>query len=506
MKSSNYQLLLLCSVGLAVSAQAQITSKPAQLEEILVTAQKRSQNLTDVPISISALSAESIENSGAKRLSDLTNLVPNVNISQTTDLNARVTIRGVGAQSRNIGFDTRVGVYLDGVYLGQSPALNQELGDLQQIEILRGPQGTLFGKNTVAGAINLITAAPSTEEFFGSATASAGNYELQQLKANINVPVNDNLAVSLSANDMERDGPTKNIYNGVYVGDRNVTNYRAQILWQATDAITARLAVDGLDSDQTSLGREPASDVLGLNKDITAPGRHTINMNRGQEEQREVTGGALTLDFDLVNDYSLKSISSYRETDFFTSFDLDFGPYDYSYVDYGDNYEQTTQEFQLISPEFDGFNYVVGLYYFQQDSATSRDVVLASEADQFIPILVPGERVTSAGTVETESFAMFANGSYKLSDQTQLTLGFRWSTEEKTVDWALDGRAASFFVGTGAVIDNRRDTDFSPSMALNYFVDEDITLYARIAQGYKSGGYNLDFNSQDTIDDSIEFD
>jgi iron complex outermembrane recepter protein len=497
------------AIALAIGAPAiaqNLNIQTPMLEEVIVTAQKRSQNLTDVPIAISAISAKALEDSGAKRLSDLTNLVPNVNISQSSELNSRVTIRGVGAQSRNIGFDTRVGVYLDGVYLGQSPALNQELGDLERVEVLRGPQGTLFGKNTVAGAINLITSAPSTDEMYGAATASFGNYDLQQVKGNLNIPLGDSVAMSIAANDMSRDGVTKNLYDGEYFGDRNVTNYRVQLLADVGDRLSARVAIDGMDSEQSQMGREALTDMLGLFPDTFAPERHEVDHNRPQDEEREIDGYALTLDYDMAQDFTLRSITSYRETNFFSTFDLDFGPYDYTYVDYSDEYEQTTQEFQLISPEYDRFNYVVGLYYYTQDAFTSRSVELASEVQDFLPILVPGEAVTSVGTVDTESWALFANGSVSLSDFWELTLGFRWSTEEKEVDWDLDGQAASFFVGTGTAQDTRRDTEFSPAVALNYFLNDATTLYGRVSTGYKSGGYNLDFNSQDTVDTGVEFD
>jgi iron complex outermembrane recepter protein len=500
------QTAMAVALGTSVPALSQSQPQPGMLEEVIVTAQKRSQSLTDVPIAISAITSQALENTGAKRLSDLTNLVPNVNISQTSELGSQVTIRGVGASSRNIGFDTRVGVYLDGVYLGQSPALNQELGDLEQIEVLRGPQGTLFGKNTVAGAINLITSAPSTEELYGNATASTGNYDLAQYKGLVNVPLGENYAMSLAANTMERDGATKNLYNGEYLGNRDVTNYRLQLLGDITDQLTARIAIDDLDSEQSQAGREPLTDILGSGPDTYSPGRHITNVNTEQVEVREVEGYSLALDYELPSEHTLRSISAYRETDFFTTFDLDFQPFDYAYINYIDNYEQTTQEFQLISPEYDRYNYVVGLYYYKQDSFTSRMVELGSEVDQFIPILTPGESIDSIGSVDTESYALFVNGSYDLTEAWQLTLGFRWSTEEKLVDWALDGQAASFFVGTGSLQDARRDTDFSPAAAINYFLDDNTTLYARAATGYKSGGYNLDYNSQDTLDGGIEFD
>ena len=152
------RLLICAAISSALLSTATIAQEADDLaiEEILVTAQKRSESLQEVPIAISVFSADSIDQTGVQELRDLTEYIPNVTITQGTDFGAQINIRGVGANSRNIGFDSRVGVYLDGVYLGQGPALNQDLVDLEQIEVLRGPQGTLFGKNTVAGAVNMI--------------------------------------------------------------------------------------------------------------------------------------------------------------------------------------------------------------------------------------------------------------------------------------------------------------------------------------------------------------
>ena len=166
----------------ALPASAQNAAVPgtppaSAFEEIVVTAQKRAQKISEVPIAISAFSQENIEQTGITQLREVADFIPNLQISRGTDFTSSITIRGVGANSRNIGFDTRVGVYLDGVYLGQSPAINQELVDLERMEVLRGPQGTLFGKNTVAGAISLVSRKP-TDELEGRFSAALGNLEL----------------------------------------------------------------------------------------------------------------------------------------------------------------------------------------------------------------------------------------------------------------------------------------------------------------------------------------
>jgi len=169
-------MAMLASTG-AASAQSQDDGQEDAvhvLQEVVVTATRRAEKLSEVPISMSVIGAGDIEQTSVRELSELTGTIPNVSISGHNDFRSVITIRGVGSASRNIGFDSRVGVYVDGVYMGQSPAVNQELLDLERVEVLRGPQGMLFGKNTVAGAISLVTKKP-TDEFSGKLSASLGN-------------------------------------------------------------------------------------------------------------------------------------------------------------------------------------------------------------------------------------------------------------------------------------------------------------------------------------------
>jgi iron complex outermembrane receptor protein len=190
---------------------------PAQeglvIEEIVVTAQKRTERLRDVPLSISVFRDDTIEQTGVRELKDIADYIPNLEISEGNDFRSTVTIRGVGAQSRNIGFDSRVGVYVDGVYVGQSPAINQELLNLERVEVLRGPQGSLFGKNTVAGAINLVTKKPD-DELHGRVTGDIGNLNYSEIKALLNVPFSDTVSGAFSVSKTDRDGYVPNILTG----------------------------------------------------------------------------------------------------------------------------------------------------------------------------------------------------------------------------------------------------------------------------------------------------
>ena len=204
------------------------------IEEIVVTAQKRTERLRDVPVSISVFNDNAIDQTGIRELKDVGAYIPNVQISEGNDFRSTVTIRGVGASSRNIGFDSRVGVYVDGVYVGQSPAINQELLNLERVEVLRGPQGTLFGKNTVAGAINLVTKKPD-DDFHGSISVDVGNLNYRELKGLVNIPISDKAAASFTVSKTDRDGYVKNIITGSDLNERDVLAYRAQLRFDATD-------------------------------------------------------------------------------------------------------------------------------------------------------------------------------------------------------------------------------------------------------------------------------
>jgi iron complex outermembrane receptor protein len=487
------------------------------LEEVVVTATKREESLTEVPISIAVFGAESMRQTGVRQLKEVAEFIPNVQISSGNDFNSTVSIRGVGSRSRNIGFDARVGVYLDGVYLGQSPALNQELLELERVEVLRGPQGTLFGKNTVAGAINLISKKPQ-DELFGSAGVEIGNFNSRQYSGSINIPLSDNVYFKVSANQQERDGYITNLLNGDELDEQDAFSARAQLRVLFSDTFEANLSVDTLQSDRFTNISEPVSDVLGIFLNSDSPEKYEVSLDVSPTEDRDISGAALTLDWDIGNDYAIKSITGYRDTEINIFSDTDRSALDVVLIDYTDSYETLSQELQLISPEGD-FQYVAGLYYYDQDAFTSRLPAVGLHAAPLFgaalglpPALAgflfsPGVLAT-IGDLKTTSYAAFFNSSYRFSDDWRLDFGFRYSEEDKEVDWSVDSRgvAPGFAIGNGTVVDKRTDTDFSPMVSLNYSLGDSMNLYAKYSSGYKSGGYNLDFITQNQFDAGIEFD
>ncbi len=531
------------------------------IEEILVTAQKRSESLSEVPIAISVFSSDSIDQTGVQELRDLTEYIPNVTITQGTDFGAQINIRGVGANSRNIGFDSRVGVYLDGVYLGQGPSLNQDLVDLDHIEVLRGPQGTLFGKNTVAGAISMISTKPS-DEFEGSVTANVFNMDGLELKGMVNIPLGDMVSARISYSDRSRDGYIKNVYDPSHVPqtfyfphpvagiiptplplaepfcsgilgapvtppglcravgpdeDPNTTkllnnvdtqSYRAQLRITPNDKLDINIAVDGLESDRAMINSEPFTDTFGSTVDRFAPERNQVSYSEDSFETRDIFGANLNIDYALDNGYNFRSITAYRDTEMVHYHDTDTSAIDFLFIDYADAYEQTTQELQWISPDDTRFKYVAGFYYYNQDSTTIRDAQTGNAGWLFGAF--KGGGAFNHGDVETDSYAFFLNGSYDFNDAWRLGFGFRYSDETKDVVYHLDGtRSGAFGIGStppGGYVDSQSYENFAPLLTLSYAMGDNTNIYAKYSTGFKSGGYNLDYVTQADLDFGITFD
>jgi len=475
-----------------------------ELDEIIVTAQRRGQRLIDVPASVAAVDEGAMRDLSVRQVSDLANHVPNLAIDATTSLNSAVYIRGVGANSRNIGFDTRVGVYLDGVYLGQSPALNQELLDLERVEVLRGPQGALFGKNTVAGAINLISRQPEfgREIQLGLRT---GNYDNREATARFNLPLSDTVAARLSFNRGKRDGFTTNLFDGSTVGDRDVGSWRGQLRWDAGERLRLNLSADGLHAREAGEYGNAFTDTFGsaLSEGYLRP--RTVDLNHRNRDQRDVVGAALDASYRLDGGGTFKSISAWRSTRFFSTNDLDYSPLDFLSIDFDDEYEQATQEFQWLSGEGGRLEYVAGVYLYRQDSQSRRTARLGALA----PLLgvEPGTTLPTDGDLRTRNAAVYGNVEYRLAERVKLGAGLRWSWEDKRAGYVIDGSTIpALGLATGSFRDSRSDRDISPTLALSYEFTPNLVGFLRHAHGYKSGGYNLDFVGANAFPDGLEFD
>ena len=533
----SYFTFLFTVMGLSLTDVALAAEdEELMIEEVIVTAQKRTQNLKDVPISIAAMTTETIKQTGIRELSEIAEYIPNLEISNR---GGTITIRGVGSSSRNIGFDSRVSVYVDGVYTGVSPAANQDILDLERIEVLRGPQGTLFGKNSVAGAISLVTKKPA-EEFDADVTLSLGNFDYRRVTAILDLPLSEKVFAKLAVNDRTRDGYVTNLPTGHDLGNQNSTSYRAQLRALLTDNLEMNLSLDRFEENNNFYGSRIIGTQAGLFEPNIEP--FTANNNFVPQGKRVLDGAALNFDWTLANDFTLKSISGYRNTLSDGQSDLD-GGYKYAQgsldflfgitseteTDFRDEYKQLSQEFQLISPNDRDLQYVAGLYFYDQEGTTSRgapghnDPAHPFYAGGLLPF--PGDTfdvLRTTGVVDTRMYAAYINGTYKFTDKLTLGLGGRYSEETKDVDWlsVIDATQGRDLLGIGLtlggsifgfpvdsrLIDSRTDTYFAPELSLSYTINEHMNAYYRVATGYKSGGYNLDFITQKAFDAGLEFD
>jgi len=554
MKLNNKKLLLPLAISIALSG-GYVIADEADDNVVTVTAQKRVERIEEVPISMSVFPQEEIDQTGIQELRELAGQIPNLTISQGTDFGAKILIRGVGSNTRNIAFDSRVGVYLDGVYLGQGPALNQDLVDLEQVEVLRGPQGSLFGKNTIAGAISLVSQKPH-EELEGKVTVNLANYNGRELKGSVNIPFSETVFGKFAFSSRERDGYITNTFDramvptamnvmhpvyGLLVGlplcnqlggsdpagcvagpvgantdpdtskkfnNQDTQSYRAQLRIQPNDDLDINIAIDGLSSDRIPMLAIPQTETFGEGLDYVSPDPYEVAYSHNGDETREIFGANMTIDYDMDNGYSFRSITSYRETELVYFSDTDASVIDFLTVTYADDYEQTTQEFQLISPEDKAFMYVVGAYFYNQDAFADHDAT-AGNAGFFFGI-GPGGGAFYEADVDTSSAAIFMSGSYQIDEKWKLGFGFRYSEETKDLDWTLQGAlSGAFAIGStaaGGMQDSRTDSQFSPTLSINYALDDNSQVYAKYSTGFKSGGYNLDYIVQTDLDAGIDFD
>ena len=499
-------------------------------DTVVVTAQKREERLLDVPISLTALSDEQLEETGVRELKEVGEYVPNLQISAGNNFETTVTIRGVGAQSRNIGFDGRVGIYLDGVFLGQSQSLNQELLDLERVEVLRGPQGTLFGKNTVAGAVNIVTKKPG-DEFEGEIGVDVGNLGYREIKGFVNVPLSDSVAAKVSVSRALRDGYVDNTFTGKDLINTDSWAYRGQLRIRPNDKWDINASIDGLIADERTLGGIPVTDPLGIFPVPFVLDQVALSIDPTVE--RDLIGGALEASYTFDNDYTLKSITGYRSSENRFVNPIDYSALDILTVDYTDTFDQFSEELQIISPDHGAFSYVAGLYYFNLDAKTNREVIVGNDFvdgivgtlynigafDAFLPpapalsnqqvsVLlgnmdpIEGLKLFSNGDVTTENTALYFNGTYDLTDKMTLGIGARYSQVEKEGSWFLDGRNSGMFPIGSTGPDKQNPTPeifslsedfFSPALSLSYALGDDVNIYGKFASGFKSGGFNLDF-------------
>ena len=537
--------VLSLAIAIALSQQAVVAEEESKDNKddnvVTIVSQKRVQDEVTVPISVSSIGAEELQFNGANDLNDLSNLAPNFSTNSQEGYQAAIYMRGVGTWSRNIGFDTRVGVYLDGVYLGQSSALNQAMMNLDAAEIVRGPQGTLFGKNTVAGAVNLISKKPSTEGFEGRFGVEFGNFNMLQFSTDLNIPLGDGTAMQISAQDDSVDGQYYNLFNGNELGGRDTTSGRLQITHDFSDKLNMYLSYDESTSEGSWVQGEALSDTFGqfpvesdpllalaagpLVGQIAEP--YVVLTNVDSANGYDNKGANVTLEYTTDDNAIIRSITAKRESENLYINDTDYSPFSFLKIQFDDRYKTTTQEFQYISEDNDEFEYLFGIYYYDQEGKTERDAIPGNDIALLntafglpcigtVDILNPlsycleGDKtVFNRGVVDVVSWAGYTNMSYAIGEDTHLDFGLRFTSEEKKAFYQLgteDGgvNGIIFGVANGQVVDKFSDDFVSHNIGIRTVVD-DTNYYAKWSTGFKSGGYNLDFIDQFALNEKARF-
>lgn len=488
----------------AFAQEAPQASSGSRGDVITVTARRREETLQDVPIAVSAFRGEALLlEQGAQDIGGLQGQVPNLNIVQGRGSNssANIFIRGIGQPDALATFDPGVGVYVDDVYISRIRGALFDVYDLGRIEVLRGPQGTLYGKNTIGGAIRLVSQAPGDEPEF-SASASFGSYNQRDFRLRAAVPlVEDELSASISVYRGLRDGFVQDPVRGLEYNDKDTFAIRGTLFANPIEGLSITFNVDHT-SEQPGLtvGNAEAPlfsvDLLGGIAILRLPEtgefdfQSTTTNGFPNSQELDHTGTGLTVEYDLSPSLVVKSITGIRALTYDDYIDIDATELELGDVFVGVDQDQFSQEFQLLYDDGGAFNAVFGLFYLNENIASEQ----IAFADDFLTLggAPLAFRRDIFDDLNLHSYAAFAHGEYALSPSLNLSAGLRYTYEQKSYQ---RGTTTTFDPVGFYFADTESWDDFSPSITLDWQASEDVMVYGRVARGFKSGGFNGRANS-----------
>lgn len=532
------------------------TEQPEGLGEIIVTARKRSENLQSTPIAITAVGAQDLEVRGAVDLTTVNNIAPNVSIRNGGGVSGAgftpvINIRGIGQSDFTINTDPGVGIYLDGVYLGRSVGSVLDLADAERVEVLRGPQGTLFGRNTIGGAVSLVSKAPSPDGAALTASAAAGSRQFVSLQAAGNLPLGENLALRVSGMFRHRQGYVKALqYDDFYAGGEEVWGIRAALRWTPAEWLTIDLSGDHTERGDTpapavalrlgnvsptgtgttgngstffNSGVGPAATARLPNISTAAPrcaadpifrdssiacygnawlagtsGTNSVWYDqRGAairpENRLNLSGfsGTIAVETPLG---TLKSITAHREFESTFYSDLDFTPY---VIFHNNNVpydqKQFSQEIQLVGDAFDGrLSYVFGYYYFKETGDEAVDLLTPGDIPAALAAsLAPGLPYfqTTTRYIDNRSQAAYGQLTFAVTDSLKLTGGLRYTDDSKDYRVTQTRIAGAQLSGTG----QQTSKIWTPMVNVAWQITPDVMTYATYSEGYRAGGFAARF-------------
>ena len=505
MTNKNHPLkaaIILATSIFALSSFAQ-NSEP-MFEEIIVTAEKRSESLQDLSQAVTVLSGIDLDNRQISTFVDLSAIAPGVNIAKNEGFKTVITIRGVGYETNQNAIATpSVSYHLDGIYVASPYSLQTDFLDLERIEVLRGPQGTLFGQNSTGGAINVITRAPTTDETYGSADLTMGNYGLLKTRAVINKPLSENLAMRASFISNSRDGFTENLTNGQDLDDADSVSARVRLSYEPSDIFRANFMAQVFDEDRNGSAQKGIIDPT--------PDPRQLRQNSPTEHKLNAQLYSAVLEWDREN-FSIKSLTSYQVDDILVRRDNDRNDLDYlppfallpSEYDPETNKQTTiTQEINLVSSEpiFGKLDWVAGLFYLNTEIEISilerLDFGFDGVFDPFTTSDVYGYSgdfgfITNS-TPERDSTSFYGQGTWNHSDSLRTVFGLRHTKDE------VYSAVTNFYGRSGTDILETDGNKVTGRFVVEKDLDDDTMLYGSFTRGYKPGGSNLTYGREGVV-------
>nr|WP_231120433.1 TonB-dependent receptor [Lysobacter tabacisoli] len=463
-------------------------NRATTLGTVTVTARKREETLQEVPVAVTAFSADALDRLAVDDLSDLDAQVPNLTIYAARGSSSTITayIRGVGQSDPLWGVDPGVGIYMDDVYIARPQGALLDVFDVERVEVLRGPQGTLYGKNTIGGAIKYISRGLPTA-FDGFASVTVGNYNQLDVRAAVGGPIggSEALRARLAVASLNRDGFGQNVATGQEVSDKEILALRGQVGAYVSDDLNIQFAFDWMDDQSGVRGAK----MLGPNRfaPTQAPLDSRYDVRNGMPNVNDTTlkGASAAVNWAASEDWAFKYVLAKRESD--TETNIDFDTLQNKIADVKAFYrdQQVSHELQANYDAGGRARGVMGIYAFDGEAG-------GQVLNNFFNLLFGDTQ----GTVYTESVALYADWTFDLTEQLSLDVGARYTDEDKRADVFNQGyRDASFTVPTGVIAaDFDKTINFkntSPKVSLNYQVTPDIMVYGVASRGFKSGGYNI---------------
>jgi iron complex outermembrane receptor protein len=496
------------SIALTVSAltitapiQAQQngdTSKAEQnneLEVISVTSSRRTKSLTEVPMAISAFDALTLERANVLDIEDIAGMTPGFTLSTYNPVTPQPYIRGVGTNSSSVGDDASVGVFIDDVFAGRAGGFRSDMFDIQRVEVLRGPQGSLYGRNVAGGAISVITKNP-TEFFESKLKATYGSFNLRQLQGMISGSITENVDGRFAGTIRKRDGWVDNVATGSELRDQDNQSFRGKLDFEISDDTKLMLIADYSKDDLHGPGARTIKNYQSVfgQAPVTGNAIDKVDLFEDGSVKREIYGisGNLTTEF---SDLLFTSITAFREQDYSFNDDL-FGRYLAPAGaalgnEASENSKQITQEFRLQNLGSSPLEWTAGLYLFSEDI----ERVEAWNSSNIYTLLgVPDlqSRPEWDATNKTTSYALFGEGTYSINDHWSVTLGGRYTYDKKEYTNVATGAPdlLGFLQENYQVNAQKSWNSITPKLTVNYFTENNNMFYVTVSEGYKAGGYN----------------